>query len=253
MRGWLVRRPLMLWVAYVTAILLVAVTANATFPSLMSGAEGLSALQVAMQAPLTLLPLPLAAYVGWRSIGFVRPRHLAVASFPLTTVLFGYLAPWRDQDVTKVLLAVTLVVLVAVGEEITFRGLVLPGLLARHRVGAAVVMSSALFGMTHLVNLVLGAQLPEVVLQVVFSGLGGAGYAALRLRTGSLWPPLVLHAAYDLTFRLVMIEGGTAFANTVYMAHGVGWAAFAYLVLRRPHPRAAERFRTEPLTQAVDV
>ncbi len=70
--------------------------------------------------------------------------------------------------------------------------------------------------------------------------MGAAGFAALRLRTGSLWPGIALHAAYDLTFRLVVIQPGTAFAGAVYTLHGLGWLLFAVLVLRS-HPRARRR------------
>ena len=84
-------------------------------------------------------------------------------------------------------------------------------------------------------------------LPVVFAGMGAAGFAALRLRTGSLWPGIALHAAYDLTFRLVVIQPGTAFANAVYTLHGLGWPLFAVLVLRSP-PRAAD-----PGTRAGEV
>jgi membrane protease YdiL (CAAX protease family) len=234
----LVRRPLLLWLLYVLVLLGLALTAKALWPALTSGAAGLSGLQVALQAVLTLLPLPVAAYLGWRRVGFVRPNHLAIALFPAATVAVGYFGGWRDQPWTTTALAVVLVCLVALGEETAFRGVLLTLLRERHGVAAAVVISSALFGLTHLVNLALGAPLPGVLLQVLFAGLGSAGFAALRLRTGSLWPPIVLHAVYDLTFRVVDLQPGTALSNTVYMLHGVGWAAFAVIVLRGTSRRA---------------
>ena len=231
MRAALMRHPFALWAAYVAVIIGFGATAKAVWPELTSGAAGLSTLQVLLQAVLTLLPLPFAHTLGWRRAGFTRPHRLAVVLFPLATVVFGYLGQVRPQPVATVALAVALVVLVAVGEETAFRGVLLPLLLPRG-VGFAVTVSSALFGLTHLANLVLGAPLPGVLLQVLFAGMGAAGFAALRLRTGSLWPSIVLHAAYDLIFRVVVIEPGTPFANTVYMLHGVGWLVFAVVVLR---------------------
>ncbi len=71
------------------------------------------------------------------------------------------------------------------------------------------------------------------MLQVLFAGMGAAGFAALRIRTGSLWPAIALHPAYDPTFRVTVIQPGTAFANSVYTLHGLGWLLFAVLVLRR--------------------
>ncbi len=71
------------------------------------------------------------------------------------------------------------------------------------------------------------------MLQVLFAGMGAAGFAALRLRTGSLWPGIALHAGYDLIFRVVVVQPGTAFANTLYTLHGLGWLLFAVVVLRK--------------------
>ncbi len=232
MRAALLRRPLLLWLLYAAVLTILGAAAKSLWPDLTSGAAGLSPLQIGVQAALTLLPLPFAAALGWRRAGFVPPRGWLVMLFPLATVAFGYLGPLRQQPAVSIALAVLLVLLVALGEETAFRGVLLPLLLPRGT-AFAVAVSSALFGLTHLVNLVLGAPLPGVLLQVVFAGMGAAGFAALRLRTGSLWPGIALHAAYDLTFRVVVVQPGTAFANTIYTLHGLGWLLFAALVLRK--------------------
>ena len=228
----LLRRPLLLWGAYLAALTITAVAARAIWPHLASGAAGLSGLQVAVQAFVTLFPLPFVAAVGWRRSGFVKPRHLWLTLFPAATVAFGYLGSWQSLTASRLGLAVALVVLVALGEEMAFRGVVLSALLPLG-IGRAVAISSAMFGLTHVVNLALGAALPGVVLQVLFSAMGGAGYAALRIRTGSLWPPVLLHAGYDLAFRVIVIDPGTPFANTFYSLHGVGLLVYAVVVLRR--------------------
>ena len=240
----LLARPVMLWAVYVLTLLTVAAIARTLWPDLTAGAAGLSPTQVGVQAFLTLLPLPFAWALGWRRAGFVAPRQMLVAVFPLATVAFGYLGDLRAQTVTTTALAVVLVVLVAIGEETAFRGVLLPLLLPRGT-AYAVTVTSALFGATHLVNLALGAPLHGVILQMLFSGMGAAGFAALRLRTGSLWPPIALHAAYDLTFRVVVVEPGTAFANAVYTLHGIGWLLFAVAVLA-PRPRHRVAVSSEP-------
>jgi hypothetical protein len=58
----------------------------------------------------------------------------------------------------------------------------------------------------------------------MFAALACLGYAAMRLRTGSLWPPVILHARYDLTFRVAAAGPGSMFVNLVPLLHGVGWA-----------------------------
>jgi membrane protease YdiL (CAAX protease family) len=179
------RRPFAAWAVYLVLLGLIALTVSAVWPDLTSGAGGLSTKQVTVQALITLLPLPAAAALGWRVIGFRRRQRLRLTAFPAATVAFGYLASARSQYLTTVALAVLLVLLVALGEEIAFRGVLLH-LLAPRGTAVAVAVSSLLFGLTHTVNLMLGAPPAGVLLQVLFAGTGAAGFAALRIRTGSL-------------------------------------------------------------------
>jgi membrane protease YdiL (CAAX protease family) len=225
------RRPVTAWAVYLVLLALIAVSVRALWPDLGSGADGLSIKQVAVQALLTLLPLPAAAALGWRVIGFRRPRRLLLAAFPAATVAFGYVAPAQPKALKTVALAVLLVVLVALGEEIAFRGVLLHLLLPRG-IGVAVAVSSLLFGLTHTVNLLLGAPPGGVLLQVLFAGTGAAGFAALRIRTGSLWPGIALHATYDLAFRIMEIDAATWHGRLYYTLHGIGWLVFAVIVMR---------------------
>lgn len=93
-------------------------------------------------------------------------------------------------------------------EEVLFRGLLFLALFrrigrsARGRV-AAILLSSAAFGLLHLVNLAAGAGLAPTLLQVGYSFLIGCLTAVLLLATGSLLPPILCHALYDFTGRLV--------------------------------------------------
>jgi membrane protease YdiL (CAAX protease family) len=137
---------------------------------------------------------------------------------------------------SALLLAVASVLLAGVGEELAFRGVLLRLLLPRG-VGPAVLLSSVLFGLMHVANLAVGADWPTTLLQVTFTALAGAGYAAVRLRTGSLWPCIGLHALFDLTFRVGNLEAGSPFQQLVFLLHGIGWAVYACAVLRGAAPR----------------
>ncbi|MBO4323298.1 MAG: CPBP family intramembrane metalloprotease, partial [Clostridia bacterium] len=86
---------------------------------------------------------------------------------------------------------------VGVLEEFVFRGIVLPLLICRlpkNKKGlfAAVMISSALFGGLHLMNLLGGFSL-SVFLQVAYSFLIGALFGACMLFTGNLFVPVALH------------------------------------------------------------
>jgi membrane protease YdiL (CAAX protease family) len=71
-------------------------------------------------------------------------------------------------------------------EELLFRGLLLPGLERRHGAGPAVLVSALLFGLVHLDW--SGS---------LYAFVAGLLLGALRLRVGSLWPCVTLHAAVN--------------------------------------------------------
>jgi membrane protease YdiL (CAAX protease family) len=94
------------------------------------------------------------------------------------------------------------VVLVPVGEELVFRGLVLGILLTqlRRRFGdaagarLAVVHGALAFGAAHASNAIFGVTAPFVAVQVVLATALGLVLGHLRVRTGSLIAPVLLHA-----------------------------------------------------------
>jgi uncharacterized protein len=94
-------------------------------------------------------------------------------------------------------------------EELAFRGLLLPLLGRRHGVRAATLLSSALFGLWHVLASLGGGTanatiasavggdaagtVARVVVTVVFTSLAGVVLCALRLRSGSLLAPVLAH------------------------------------------------------------
>jgi len=112
------------------------------------------------------------------------------------------------RDAVEVFLL--LCVLAPVGEELLFRGLLLPGLRARHGTTTAVVASAALFGAVHL----------EPV-SAVLAALVGAVLGLLAVRSGSTLPPIALHFGFNfapvlLQRPLVRIEGFNTLEPGVY-------------------------------------
>lgn len=85
-----------------------------------------------------------------------------------------------------------------VTEEIVFRGFLLVYLtevVPQMSIGAAMVVSSVLFGLAHTYQGALG---------VLFTGLAGYWLAGLFVVTGSLLLPVVVHALVDLRLLLVL-------------------------------------------------
>lgn len=136
----------------------------------------------------------------WRGTGIGRPPtrgwpRLLVA--PVAAGLPFLVLGWNLAPGEVVPLLVVGVPLVALNEELVYRGLLLD-LLAPLGVRRAVLWTSVLFGASHVVNLVSGAFPPFVAMQVAVTTAGGVAFAAIRLRTGSLWPVLLLHWILDV-------------------------------------------------------
>jgi membrane protease YdiL (CAAX protease family) len=148
-------------------------------------------------AVLALVPV---VALGWsRATGLTRPgraRAWPLVVVPLlagSTFLLVGINLSADR-VVPVLVAGT--PLIALNEELFFRGLLLE-ILRPKGWRLAILGSSALFGLAHAANLLSGANVPFTILQVVATAAGGVAFAAIRIRAGSLWPLLVLHASLD--------------------------------------------------------
>ena len=88
----------------------------------------------------------------------------------------------------RVLLALLVVCVAPIVEELVFRGVLLSGLANRMRVGWAIVASAIIFGCVHLPDFKFEwYPVPALVLL-------GLVLAWLRVRTRSLWPSITLHA-----------------------------------------------------------
>jgi membrane protease YdiL (CAAX protease family) len=82
-------------------------------------------------------------------------------------------------------------------EELLYRALLLTAMLlawghTKRGVIRSFVLSSALFGATHLINLMVRPT-GVVVLQAILVSLPGVLYDALLLKTRSLWPAILIH------------------------------------------------------------
>ncbi|MGY1821153.1 CPBP family intramembrane glutamic endopeptidase [Geodermatophilus sp. SYSU D00079] len=118
------------------------------------------------------------------------------------------------------------------------RGVVLRAFVGR-RAWRAAIASGVAFGLLHLVVRAWGRPLGEVLPLVVVTSLLGIGHACVRLRTGTVWAPLALHALFD-----VLQDAGSAGAvlgqgpaTAVLLACGHLSALRTVAAARWPHPR----------------
>ena len=87
---------------------------------------------------------------------------------------------------------------VAILEEVIFRGLLFRAMEKDGRT-AAIIVSSVTFGVGHIVNLLLGAELLSTVLQLVEATALGFCFTAIFMVTGSLLPCILSHAFINCT------------------------------------------------------
>jgi hypothetical protein len=173
----------------------------------------------------------LGAMLRWPALGtywFVVAGILvvqflfSVAAITLTELV----APWMDDSLEgvgqgNVLLAlVGIVILPPLVEEIAFRGVLLERFAVKWRVGVAVIVSAVCFGILHADP--LGA------------GMFGVVTGLLYLRTGSLWPGIIIHFVNNLV-ALVSIRsvGPDAPAQTPTLSESLMTAGL-FLVVSLP-------------------
>ena len=183
-------------------------------------------------AAYTAFALAAVVLVGIRRTGLTR--WPASGTWRLTLVPFAAGLPFllfgmniAPADVVPLL--VVGVPLVALNEELLYRGVLLP-LLRPLGWRTAVLWSSLAFGASHLVNLVSGAYLPFVAMQVAATTCGGIALAAIRIRSGSLWPVVLCHLAIDVI--AVASLTGPATASPILVPVLFAWL-FANLALWR--------------------
>jgi membrane protease YdiL (CAAX protease family) len=230
--SWHVRAPWLAAIAF--ALVPVVFTAGASAAAQLSGVSEAGAALIlaagaAVSAILGLVVMRLSP-PRVRDFGFRRPRRASAALWFIpaaATVLIILGTQGVRVDAPTVAAYGVLVAAVALNEETWFRGIVFAILRARST-RTAVVGSSVLFGVLHLANLAGGADVGSSILQVAFAALFGLVAAQLLVLTGSLWPAIAWHAAWNF----VSFIGGDSTDNGSLIGLGaacvlmLGYAVF---------------------------
>ncbi len=188
-----------------------------------------------------------------RSLLSVLPALLiAVNNFPIIGLISG--SVYVDSGLPKALLLVLACIGIGFFEETAFRGVIFPLLLSRllpavrkraegrkpSRVSPetvavflAILLTSAVFGLVHALNLFIGGSPSAVIMQIGYSFLIGGMCAIVLLKTRCIWIPVFIHALYDLGGMLVeYLGGGTLWDTpTVVLTVIVSVAVVAYFLV----------------------
>ena len=93
---------------------------------------------------------------------------------------------------------------VGVSEELAFRGVALRALRGTYPVRRAVLISAIAFGAVHSLNAIVTGDLAGAVTQSIFAIGMGMWAASIRVRTGSLSLPILLHGLWDLALFIAL-------------------------------------------------
>ena len=141
----------------------------------------------------------LIVAMGWSGeVGFRTPRWrtlwLAVPALILAFVNFsGEITSGPGRIGTLALVSFV----VSFQEEAWWRGVFLRALLPRYGPLGAAALLSLFFGLAHSLNLLSGQDMAVTAMQIVGAMLIAFVFTGIRLRTGSLWPVILIHAVFD--------------------------------------------------------
>lgn len=175
----------------------------------------------------------------WREIGFREPYErglLWLFWLPFVPVLGNLLGGLTVTDPVQILMFAGIALLSGLVEETIFRGLILRALLPTGIYRAALI-SAVCFGAMHILNVLSISSPAYALLQVGYATAIGFGYAALVIRTGTIWPLMVAHALTN--FIGFLAAGGAGSTGPVEMremifaaVYMVLFSGYGYILLR---------------------
>ena len=186
----------MIFLIYMIISTLFGVTAKAVFPQFEPDYVALIALSV-------VIALFLSMFGWWQAAGFNFPiewRDSRLVIIPFLIVLgLPFLRGIKTTDAGTLLYLVIGYALTGFMEEGLMRGIVLR-VLKPTGTTCSVVISSLLFGLIHIGNLLY--RNPMIVFaQMIGAFVHGIGLGAIRLRTNTIWFPVILHGLHDLALK----------------------------------------------------
>lgn len=204
---------------------------DGVIPRLIAGGA-LLAVMIVLGCKKVLLPnfkdLP-------RQLLWCIPCFLVVlANFPFTALIGGSAKIVKDD-----LIALFILECFAIGfmEELLYRGLLQDTVNQFFKSTPygriyTVLITSALFALTHLLNLFTGASVGATFLQVGYSFLIGAMLSAVLIKTENIWLCVILHAIFNVGGNIITELGTGEFQDLWFWIFTAvaGVICFAYIL-----------------------
>jgi len=191
-------------------------------------------------------------FMGWKDLGFnaVRPENSwRLIWLPMVFVI-GFIAVTilLDRPIPlMVILTVTFnTMLVGFSEELAFRGVLWGAARKAMSFWAAFFLVTFMFGIVHVLNALMTGQFAAAGVQAFNAMLSGSAFLALRIRTHSLIPVMIVHWLWDLSvFVLLAGRNGPAPAPAAAIEQLTGaliivgpMALYGFYLIRNARVRA---------------
>jgi membrane protease YdiL (CAAX protease family) len=163
--------------------------------------------QIALACLFILLTVPLfprrdlglVAPVSSRSLLLLLPVGVYLAFF------FGLAVQLGLPPLPLVGFILVNACLVGISEELACRGVLFLGLRSRFRIWPAIWLTSIIFGVMHVLNGLVTGQFGLAAVQALAAFCTGMLFMAIRVRTGSLYPGIVLHILWNTGALLAVV------------------------------------------------
>ncbi len=187
---------ILIFVAFLIISTLFGLAAKAIFPQFQPEFVALIALSIVVALALSMLG-------WWKEAGFNFPtewRDSRLMIIPFVIVLgLPFLKGIKPSDAGTFAYLVIGYALTGFMEEGLMRGIVMR-VLKPTGTTRSVVISALLFGLVHIGNLLY--RNPMIVFaQMIGAFVHGIGLGAIRLRTNTIWFPVILHGLHDLALK----------------------------------------------------
>ncbi|WP_430389074.1 CPBP family intramembrane glutamic endopeptidase [Blastomonas fulva] len=201
------------------ALLTVAIWATITLGSTMVVQSSTISLQELITRGLAwgvagaALFLVLIAWLArWHDLGFRKPQPMA--SLKLLWLPALYLLALGATAALTGRLGITAIIMVAINtamvgfsEELAFRGILWGAVRKALPFWPGFLLVSAAFGSVHIFNAFITGELAGASVQALNAFMSGCAYLAIRIRTRSIIPIMIIHATWDF---VVFLTGSGA-------------------------------------------
>ncbi len=169
---------------------------------------------------LKMLSLFIVGFVGIKKVGLQSLSGISrtdswsfklLNAAPIYLFILGVLS-FIGNDISQIQIGNVILLLIAclmVGfaEEFIFRGLLVPLFIKKyhhHKKGIflSIFFSALFFGSSHLINLSVNDNIPQVIGQVIYATFMGIFFASVLLKTNKLIPLAITHGLINFFFLL---------------------------------------------------